>query len=154
MQNKYQVPPDVRETVIRIVKGYNRRKRKLAEREHDILALDGVRFESSGDERAYTPSGKGGASSPTETKAMRLAKLHESFDARCVRAIDDALNALPISHYPKELADKIRSTIIVSCAIGRKFKFRYSGIVGIEARYFYQLRSMAIYSIAKKLELI
>ena len=154
MQNKYKVPQDVRETVIRLVKGYERRKRKIAEREREIIALDGARFETLGSERVYTPSGKGGTSSPTEIKAMRLAKLHESFDFRCVQAIDEALAALPIRHYPPELAAKIRQTIIISCAIGKKFKFSYSGIVGIEARYFYALRSMFIHTVAKKLDFI
>ena len=154
MQNKYKIPPDVRETVIRLVKGYDRRKRKITNAEREITSLDGTRFETHGNERVYTPNGKGGASSPTEVKALRLAKLHESFDYKCVQAIDEARQALPITHYPHELAEKIRRTIIISCALGKKFRFRYSGITGIVVAHFYRLRSQFIFSVAEKLDLL
>lgn len=154
MQNKYKLPPDVRKSVLHLVEGYERRRKKITALERDITALDGARFETHGSERVYTPSGKGSTGDPTEVKAMRLVKLHESFDYKCVRAIEDALAALPIGHYPPELAEKIRRTILISCAIGKRFKFRYSGITEIEVAHFYRLRSQFLYTVAEKLDFI
>lgn len=157
MQNKYKMPPDVRRTVISIVQGYERRKIELRRDEEDILSLGSGKFETVKDaegkdtERAFMPSGKGGKSSAVENQAMRLLNLHNSFDYRCNKAIDEALDSLPLSAYNTELAKKIRETIKLSCADGR-FCFARSGIVGIEQTRFYQLRSIFLLSVAKKLK--
>ena len=162
MQNKYKLPPDVRKSVIHLVEGYERRKRKIKAREDDILSISSVRYETAlfkngksiEECRVYTPGGKGKKSSPVEDAALKLEKLHNSFDYKCVKAIDEALESLPLHNYENELAARIKKAIIVSCAIGKKFKFRYSGIVGIEASYFYALRSRFLYIIAVKLDFI
>lgn len=158
MQNKYKLPDDVRKTVIDLVKGYERRKREIAQAERDICSTPGGRYETIktelGEERVFLPSGKGGASSPIEQQAARLDRLHQSFDYKCVKAIEASLEALPLKGYSPELAKKVRECIIASCIYGKKFKFRYSGIVGIEVSRFYQLRSLFLISVAKKLEFL
>ena len=160
MQNKYKMPADVRRTVISIVQGYERRKIQLRRDEEDILSLGNGKFETvTGDdgketERAFMPSGKGGKSSAVENQAMRLLSLHNSFDYRCNKAIDEALDSLPLSSYNPELADKVREKILLSCQIGRRFIFARSGIVGIERSRFYQLRSFFLLSVAKKIGLL
>lgn len=157
MQNKYKMPPDVRKTVISIVQGYERRKIKLRRDEEDILSLGSGKFESVKDddgketERAFMPSGKGGKSSVVENQARRLLNLHNSFDYRCNKAIDEALDSLPLSAYNTELAKKVRNMIFLSCILGKRFSFERAGIVGIEKSRFYQLRSVFLISIAKKL---
>ena len=158
MQNKYKLPDDIRKTVIDLVKGYERRKKKIAQKEREICSPLGGRYETIktelGEERVFMPSGKGGTSSPIDQQAVRLERLHQGFDYRCVKAIDSALEALPLKNYNPELAKKVRDCIIASCVYGKKFKFRYSGIVGIEASRFYQLRSLFIISVAQKLDLL
>lgn len=157
MQNKYKMPPDVRRTVISIVQGYERRKIQLRRDEEDILSLGSGKFETVKDdegketERAFMPSGKGGNSSAVENQAMRLLNLHNSFDYRCNKAIDEALDSLPLSAYNTELAKKVRNMIFLSCILGKRFSFERAGIVGIEKSRFYQLRSFFLISIAKKL---
>lgn len=158
MQNKYKLPDDIRKTVIDLVKGYERRKKKIAQKEREICSTPGGRYETIktelGEERVFLPSGKGGTSSPIEQQAARLERLHNSFDYKCVTAIDSALEALPLKNYNPELAKKVRDCIIASCVYGKKFKFRYSGIVGIEASRFYQLRSLFLISVAQKLDFL
>ena len=163
MQNKYKMPPDVRKTVISIVQGYERRKIKLRRDEENILSLGSGKFETltvekeqngkkkKDTERAFMPSGKGGKSSAVENQAMRLLKLHNSFDYRCNKAIDEALDSLPLSAYNTELAKKVRNMIFLSCILGKRFCFERAGIVGIEKSRFYQLRTVFLISIAKKL---
>lgn len=158
MQNKYKLPDDIRKTVIDLVKGYERRKKKIAQKEREICSTPGGRYETIktelGEERVFLPSGKGGTSSPIEQQAARLEKLHNSFDYKCVKAIESSLDALPLKNYNPELAKKVRDCIIASCVYGKKFKFRYSGIVGIEATRFYQLRSLFLISVAQKLDFL
>lgn len=158
MQNKYKLPDDIRKTVIDLVKGYERRKKKIAQKEREICSTPGGRYETVktelGEERVFLPSGKGGTSSPIEQQAARLEKLHQGFDYKCVKAIESSLDALPLKNYNPELAKKVRDCIIASCVYGKKFKFRYSGIVGIEATRFYQLRSLFLISVAQKLDFL
>lgn len=158
MQNKYKLPDDIRKTVIDLVKGYERRKKKIAQKEREICSMPGGKYETIktelGEERVYLPSGKGGTSSPVEQQAARLEKLHNSFDYKCITAIDSALEALPLKNYNPELEKKVRDCIIASCVYGKKFKFRYSGIVGIEVSRFYQLRSLFLLSVAQKLDFL
>lgn len=160
MQNKYKMPPDVRRTVISIVQGYERRNIELRRDEEEILSLGSGKFETVKDddgkdtERAFMPSGKGGKSSAVENQALRLMNLHDSFDYRCNKAIDEALSSLPLSAYNAELAKKVRDMIFLSCKIGRRFNFARSGIVGIERSRFYQLRSVFLLTVAKKLDLL
>lgn len=158
MQNKYKLPDDIRKTVIDLVKGYERRKKKIARQEREICSMPGGKYETIktelGEERVYLPSGKGGTSSPVEQQAARLEKLHNSFDYKCVKAIDSALEALPLKNYTPELATKVRGCIIASCVYGKKFVFRYSGIAGISRETFYRERSHFLYLVAKKLDFI
>lgn len=154
MQNKYKMPDDVRETMIRIVKGHDRRKKKLIELEKEICSIGAAKYETKGDERIFQPKGKGGTSSVVETQADKLMKLHNRFDYKCVKAVDEALAELPIDHYNHELAKKVKECIIASCVYGKKFVFRYSGIAGLERSRFYELRSLFLYLVAKKLEFI
>ncbi|MBO5019286.1 MAG: hypothetical protein J6D52_01340, partial [Clostridia bacterium] len=102
-------------------------------------------------ERAFMPSGKGGKSSAVENQAMRLLSLHNSFDYRCNKAIDEALDSLPLSSYNPELAKKVRDMIFLSCKIGRQFNFDYSGLTGISRRTFYRLRNRFLFQTAKNL---
>ncbi len=160
MQNKYKMPPDVRRMVISIVQGYERRKIELRRDEEEILSLGSGKFETVKDddgketERAFMPSGKGGKSSAVENQAMRLMNLHNSFDYRCNKAIDKALESLPLLDYNNELADKVKIKIMESCQIGRRFNFNYSGLTGISRRTFYRLRNRFLFYIAKKLDFI
>lgn len=160
MQNKYKMPPDVRSTVIGIVKGYERRKIELRRDEENILSLGSGRFESVQDdkgketERAFMPSGKGGKSSAVENQAMLLMNLHNSWDYRCNMAIDKALETLPLDSYNPDLAKRVREKIFLSCIIGKRFCFERAGIVGIEKSRFYQLRTLFLISVAKKLNFL
>ena len=160
MQNKYKMPPDVRRTVISIVQGYERRKIELRYAEEEVFSLCSGKFETVTNdkgketERAFMPSGKGGKSSVTENQAMQLLNLHNSFDYRCNEAIDEALSSLPLSAYNAELAKKVREMIFLSCKIGRRFNFARSGICGIERSRFYQLRSVFLLAVAKKLDFL
>ena len=154
MQNKYKMPSDVRRTVISIVQGYDRRRIKLKRDEDRIIKLGGGKYEEKDGERVFLPSGKGGKSSAVENQALELMRLHDSWDYRCNKAIDEALAALPLDGYTPELAKKVREKILFSCQIGRQFCFSRSGIVGIEASRFYQLRSIFLLFVAKKLNLL
>ena len=160
MQNKYKLPDDVRRTVIGIVIGYNRRKDIIKERESEICAISGGRFETytsiSGEEvREFTPSGKGGTSSPVERQADDLAYYHETdFDYKCNKAIDEALDSLPLGHFSADAANGIRKNIIKSCVKGHNYNFNYSGIYVIGRSRFYQLRNLFLYYIAIKLKFI
>lgn len=160
MQNKYKLPPDVRKTVIGIVQGYERRKNELRRDEEEILSLGSGKFETvqsdkgKETERAFMPSGKGGKSSAVENQAMQLMNLHNSWDYRCNMAIDKALETLPLDSYNPDLAKKVRDKIMLSCQIGKCFCFERAGIVGIEKSRFYQLRTLFLISLAKKLDFL
>ena len=158
MQNKYKLPDDIRRTVIDLVKGYERRKKKIAQKEREICSTPGGRYETIktelGEERVFLPSGKGGTSSPIEQQAARLEKLHQGFDYKCVKAIESSLDALPLKNYNPELAKKVRDCIIASCVHGKKFVFRYSGIIGISERTFYRARHLFLYLVAQKLDFL
>lgn len=161
MQNKYKLPPDVRRTVISLVQGYNRRKKELIQKENEICSVSGGKYETihnpedwHKDVRVYMPSVRGTVVSVIETQAGELFKLHESFDYRCNKSIDKALEELQLDSYNKELSEKVKKTIIVSCEKGRDFSFERSGIDGISKPTFYRLRSQFLYLLAKKLEYI
>lgn len=159
MQNKYKLPSDVRRTVIGIVCGYHRRKKELIQKENEICSVSGGKYETIPNEdwhkevRVYMPSvSSGKVVSVVENQANELFKLHESFDYRCNEAIEKALNELELDSYNKELSDKIKKDIIISCEEGKKFKFYRSGIDGISESTFYRLRLRFLYSVAKKLD--
>ena len=154
MQNKYKMPSDVRRTVISIVQGYDRRRIKLKRDEDRIIKLGGGKYEEKDGERVFLPSGKGGKSSAVENQALELMRLHDSWDYRCNKAIDEALAALPLDGYTPELAKKVREKILFSCQIGRQFNFDYSGIDGVSHRTFYRKRNIFLFIVAKKLNLI
>lgn len=158
MQNKYKLPPDVRKTVIGLVQGYKRRKKEIQRQEDEICSPTATKYETiqSGDdwenaERVYLPSGKGTVSSPVEVQTLALINLHNSFDYKCNKCIDEALKELDLSAYSMELSDRIKATIIISCEMGRNFQFYRSGIIGVSESTFYRLRHRFLYSVAKKL---
>lgn len=159
MQNKYKLPDDVRKTMLSIVRGYNRRQAEIKRREEEICSVSGERYETytiDGEEhRVFTPSGKGGTSSPVENQAAALAWYHES-DSDYLRnkAIDEALNDLPVKHFTPSESRRIKENIIESCRKGRFYNFNYSGITEIERSRFYQYRNMFLYFLAKKLNFL
>ena len=147
MQTKYKMQPYERQQAIAIVKAYKAYKADVLSEEKSILSLNGGKYETIGDERAFQPHGKGGKSAPTEDKALQLHKLHSSYKARCVQAVEYAFASLPIKHYTPELQKKLKQAIFASYISGRNFKFEHSGIVGIERSHFYQLRSFCSFKI-------
>lgn len=154
MQNKYKMRPYEKQQAIAIVKGYNDYKRYIKDEESRILSFGSGNYESSGGERAYQPHGKGGTSSPTENKALQFERLHNSYEYRCVKAVEKAFDSLPLEHYNGELAKKIRRAIYSSCVKDKNsFNFERSGIIGLERSRFYQLRSLFLISIIKNMKL-
>lgn len=153
MQTKYKMQPYERQQAIAIVKAYKAYKADVLSEEKSILSLNGGKYETIGDERAFQPHGKGGKSAPTEDKALRLQRLHESYKARCVQAVEYAFASLPIKHYTPELQKKVRQALFASCVKGRYFRFEYSGTVGLERSRFYQIRSLFLLEIIKYMKL-
>lgn len=154
MQTKHKMQPYERMQSIAIVKAYKAYKADVLSEEKSILSLSGGKYETIGDERAYQPHGKGGKSAPTEDKALRLQKLHESYEARCVQAVEYAFASLPVKHYTPELQEEIKQTIFKSCVKGKNdFNFERSGIVGLERSRFYQLRSLFLLKIIKYMKI-
>ena len=149
MQTEYKMQPYERQQAIAIVKAYKAYKADVFSEEESILSLNGGEYETIGDERAYQPHGKGGKSAPTEDKALRLQKLHESYKARCVQAVEYAFASLPIKYYTPELQKKVKQALFASCVKGRYFRFEHSGIVGLERSRFYQIRSLFLLEIIK-----
>ena len=161
MQNKYQLPPDVRRTVIGLVQGYNRRKRELLKSEEEICSVGSARYETihnsespEDDERVYLPLGKGGVSFPVESQAFALMNLHNSFDYNCNRIIEKALEELPMYYYNKDLVSKIKKNLILSCELGKKFSYPYWEIIGIDKSTFYRIRQHFLYIVAQKFNFI
>lgn len=161
MQNKYKLPEDVRRTVIGIVIGYNRRKALIKQREDEICSMSGgghfetYKTQSGEERRTFTPSGKGSTSAPVERQADALAYYHATdLDYLRNKAIDDALEDLPLKHFSEDVAQDIKRNIIRSCVKGHNYNFNYSGIYAIGRSRFYQLRNIFLYNLSKKLKLL
>lgn len=152
MQTKYKMQPYERQQAIAIVKAYKAYKTDVLSEEKSILFLNGGKYETIGDERAFQPHGKGGKSAPTEDKALRLQKLHESYKARCVQAVEYALASLPIKHYTPELQKKVRQALFTSCVKGRYFRFEYSALDGIGRATFYRIRNQFLFEVIEKIK--
>ncbi len=157
-QNSYKLPSDVRLTLINIVKGYDRRAQLIKEKEEEICSVGGgSKYETyivaSGEERrTFLPFGKGGTSSPVENQAERLEGYHNSFDYRCNKAIDDALNELSLEKYKN--AQIIKNGILNSIKNYRNYPFSQTMIDEISEKTFYGLRIKFLYILAKKLNFL
>ena len=152
MQTKYKMQPYERQQAIAIVKSYKAYKADVLNEEKSILSLSGGKYETIGDERAFQPHGKGGKSAPTEDKALKLQKLHESYKARCVQAVEYAFARLPIKHYTPELQKKVKQALFASCVKGRYFRFEYSALDGIGRATFYRIRNQFLFEVIEKIK--
>ncbi len=149
MQNKYRMPDYARNQALGVVRGYADYKAWLKNEEAKISFLGSALNAQS--------KGKGATSAPTEIQALRLAKLNDTYKARCVRAVDEAFEELPLQDFSPLLAKRIKQTIYNCCIKGKNnFTYRYTTLSteGISRDYFYRMRARFLYLVALKMEII
>ena len=153
---KTNLPRDIQQQCLWIVRGYDRCRQEYMERRDDILNAGGEHYTTykvKGEERrAYLP-GAHNASRSTEDRELQLEGLESTLAYRQMKAVEHARDRIGAG-LPEMLADYLRSAIIQNCMDGRKYPFERLFTVGISRMGFYRCREAFLYDIANELGLL
>lgn len=156
------LPDDVRQTCIQIVRGYDRRVREFYNRRRDIIEGVPTRFEVIKDKENpedwqksahFYPPSSHSPSKVAEDKAMQLLGLEELADTKRMRAVEAAKESIGLD-LPEPMRRKLVDAVMLNCKSGKKYRYEILDLEGIGRTDFYNRRTMFLYDIAKRLELL
>jgi len=152
-----KLPWDVKQEVLWIVRGYDRRVKLFKELRSDILNGGGenyVTYKVKNEERrAYLPGG-GSDGRGVERKEEQLAGLEQLPEVRKMRAVEYALGRVGLDITNSELRQKLRDGIMLNCKNRYGSPFEQLGLVGISQKSFYRRRDVFLLDIAKFLQIL
>lgn len=151
-----KLPWDVKQEVLWIVRGYDRRVKLFKELRNDILNSGGenyVTYKVKDEERrAYLPGG-GSDGRGVERKEEQLASLEQLPEIRKMRAVEYALERVGQDIANPELRQRLKTGIMENCKNRYGYPFEAMYLPGISKNDFYQRRDAFLLGIAKFLEI-
>lgn len=157
-----QLPDDVKEVCLSLVKGYSRRKREYAMKREELMTSSSDRVitiknkDHPNDERksyGVMLPGSHNASRTTEDIAQRMISLEDQLETRRMRAVEYAESRIGL-----DLRDDdrkiLKKAIFTSCIQGRKYPFERLHVEGMERSCFYDRRMRFLIDIAKYMDMI
>ena len=140
------LPVDIQQQCLWIVRGYERTKREYSEARKMIL---------DGERSSFNPSDvqRSGFSRTTENDAARLAAIDDYPAFLRMFAVEHGLDAATKA-FPLELKPKIKKALLLSCQDGREWPFERLDAPGLSRSGFYRMRRRFLFAIAQELKLI
>ena len=152
-----KLPWDVKQEMLWIVRGYDRRVKLFKELRSDILNSGGAHYETykvKGEERrAYLPRG-GSDGRGVEHKEEQLSLLEQLPEIRKMRAVEYALARVGTDVANPELRQRLRDGIVLNCKDRNKYPFEKLNLAGFSQRSFYRRKDIFLMDIAKFLQIL
>lgn len=143
---KYDLPKDLYQQCLWIMRGYDRNKQSYLEARRGIL------------DEGKAPNETGVRSTPTNNRlvediAARLAMLDQIPSYRQMHSVDLALDSA-VEPFPPSMQQKLRKALFLSCQDGYKYTWEHLDAPGVSRSSFYRLRQRVLYEIAVNLSFI
>lgn len=144
-QTKYPLPNDLKMRCIAIVRGYDRMVYEYDRKREEILYSSPAPSDGQ-------PRGNGNGDE-CQSKAEKLLKLEESFDAKSIIAVEQARLHIGLDFLDERERIKLSEAIWDSCIQGRNFIFSHRNLI-VGKDNFYERRRKFLYDIAHYLNFI
>lgn len=157
-----QLPDDVKQNCLSLVKGYARRKREYTLKRSELMSRGSDKVitvrdkDHPGDDRksyGVLLPGSHNASRTTENVAERMLGLEEHPDTWRMRAVEYARDRIG-ADLPEDQRKALTKAIFTSCIQGRKYPFERLCVEGMERSCFYDRRMRFLIDIAKYMDMI
>ena len=162
MARTKQLPDDVKQNCLSLVRGYARRKREYAQKRAELMSCSTDKVitvrdkDHPDDERksfGVMLPGSHNASRTTENIAERMVGLEDHMDTRRMRAVEYA-EARIGQDLPEEQRTILAKAIFTRCIKGRQYPFERLCVEGMERTCFYDRRMRFLIDIAKYMDMI
>lgn len=157
-----QLPDDVKQNCLSLVRGYARRKKEYAQKRAELMTNSSdkiitIRDKDSPDdekkaEGVMLPASHN-ATRTTENIAMRMIGLEEHMDTRRMRAVEYAEGRIGMD-LSEDQRKALSKAIFTSCTKGREYPFERLCVEGMERSCFYDRRMRFLIDIALYMDLI
>lgn len=145
MSKKQAIPYDVRQEVLWIVRGYERRVKEYHEARNQIIngscCNNGI------------PGGSECGRS-AENKAVKLEALENLPETKRMRAVDQAKRNIGMDLENEWMRQRLADGIMLNCESRHEYPFRYMNLTGISQTDFYRRKDGFLTEIAKFLCMI
>lgn len=157
-----QLPDDVKQNCLSLVRGYARRKREYAMKRAEMMSNSSDKVITIRDEEHPNDDRKSvgvmlpgahNASRTTENIAMKMVSLEDHMDTRRMRAVEFAEGRIG-QDLPEDQRKLLKKAIFMSCTQGRKCPFERLHVEGMERTCFYDRRMRFLIDIAKCMDMI
>ena len=157
-----QLPDDVKQNCISLVRGYARRKKEYAQKRAELMTNSSDKIitirdkdhpDDEGKMEGVMLPGSHNATRTTENIAMRMIGLEEHMDTRRMRAVEYAEGRIGLD-LPEDQRRILSRAIFISCTQGRKYPFERLRVDGMERSCFYDRRMRFLIDIAKYMDMI
>ena len=157
-----QLPDDVKQNCLSLVRGYARRKREYAAKRAELMTRNSdnvitIRDQEDPDNEKKSCGvmlpGSHSASRTTENIALRMVSLEDHMDTRRMRAVEFAEGRIG-QDLPEDQRKQLAKAIFASCIQGRKCPFERLHVEGMERSCFYDRRMRFLIDIAKYMDMI
>ena len=131
MPKKPNLPYDVRQECLWIVRGYDRRVKAYHEARREIIdgAACGFTDKKNG-ERVYLPHGSG-TGRPAESKMEQLAAIEDWPETRKMRAVENAKLHIGLDLQNEELRQRLTEGIWLNCMSHKQYPYALLNLPGI-----------------------
>lgn len=154
MSKRTNLPYDIRQECLWIVRGYDRRVKAYHEARRQILDSTACGFEDDRKGvRVYLHHGSG-EGRPAESKAEQLAEIEDWPETRKMRAVKQAKLHIGLDLKNDELRQRLTEGIILNCQSHRKYPYAILDLPGISERTFRRRKEAFLMEIAKFLGMI
>lgn len=159
MPKKPNLPYDVRQECLWIVRGYDRRVKAYHEARREIIdgaACGFVDTKPQKDKpsvRAYLPHGSG-TGRPAENKMEQLAAIEDWPETRKMRAVENAKLHIGLDLQNEELRQRLAEGIILNCQSRKQYPYAILDLPGISERTFKRRKYEFLSDIAEFLKMI
>lgn len=162
MARTKQLPDDVKQNCLSLVRGYARRKREYAMKRAELMSNSTEKVitirdkDHPNDDRksfGVMLPGSHNASRTTENIAERMASLEDHIETRRMRAVEFAEGRIGMD-LPEDQRKLLTKAIFTSCTQGREYPFERLHVEGMERSCFYDRRMRFLIDIAKYMDMI
>lgn len=159
MRRTKEVPVDIKQECLWIVRGYRRRVRDYQAARREILLETPCRYQTMMEEgtgqsiRVYLPSA-GGVSRTTEDKLVRLDALEAQPETKRMRAVEWAKSRAGAEIANEESRARLVQALLLNCESGRKFPFEKLNLSEFSRMDFYRRKAAFLADVATYLKLL
>ncbi|MEA4813879.1 MAG: hypothetical protein VB112_03085 [Oscillospiraceae bacterium] len=154
MSKRTNLPYDIRQECLWIVRGYDRRVKAYHEARRQVLDSTACRFEDDKKGvRVYLPHGSG-EGRPAESKAEQLAEIEDWPETRKMRAVKQAKLHIGLDLKNDELRQRLTEGIILNCMSRKQYPYAAMNLPGIGERTFKRRKAEFLYDIAENLGMV